>query len=119
MTKITQFTIDQFIDPIDLSDLLDEIDSFHCDGVTYRKEARWHGRYWYGYKKIARKVYKVYTGTKWDLRIDRMNSVKQQLIDKSNGVTVEIRPVVKQPTAYDIFNAWVDGVGIATTGNEA
>jgi len=121
----TQLALDQFIDPFYISTLLDDIDSFHCDGVTYRKEARYNQCYWYAYKKIARKLYKVYAGEKWQLKHDHMLFIKQQLIDRANGVKAEIVPVTKPITAYDIFDAWVmggakSGVGeFADLGKEA
>lgn len=108
--RLQQFTLDDVKQYWDMQEQLENLTAFSCDGLTYRKETRYNESYWYAYKKINRKVYKFYVGKRWDLRHDRMQQVKLDLIDKANGIVKP--PPPPKPPINDIqewFDKWANG----------
>lgn len=79
-------TLEDFSD-CDIYDEMDNWSGFSCENVTFRREWRRNEAYWYAFKKINRKVVKVYCGWKFNFRPSFILYVKQQLLAKA-GVTL-------------------------------
>ncbi|MCI0398104.1 MAG: hypothetical protein L0332_10110 [Chloroflexi bacterium] len=53
------------------------------DRLTFRKEKRRHGWYWYAYLKRDRKLYNAYAGRSATLTSDRLQQLGRQLLAKA------------------------------------
>lgn len=108
MVKITQDDLTQWFD---LCEKLDLIDSFSFNRVTYRKEKRRHGWYWYSYKRIGGKLFNSYCGDKWQLR-EKIPDMARELEQKSKGEHVpntSSSKVEAVSEANEWFERWVSG----------